>query len=103
MWARRRADRVAVVGYGYWGSKHVRVLNSMPGVAVTVVDGEATRLNEAAAHHPGARLDDVLEDVDAVVVATPPGSHAVLSQRAIDAGKHVLVEKPLATSVEDAE
>ncbi len=100
-------DRIAVVGYGYWGSKHVRVLSSLPGVDVTIVDGQPARLAEAAAHYPSAglsaTLDDVLPDIDAVVIATPPGSHAAIAQRALEAGKHVLVEKPLATSVEDAE
>jgi predicted dehydrogenase len=107
MRANRAADRIAVVGYGYWGSKHVRVLSSMPGVAVSVVDGSQDRLSEAAANYPAARLatdlDEVLGDIDAVVIATPPGSHAGLALRAIEAGKHVLVEKPLTTSVEDAE
>jgi predicted dehydrogenase len=102
-----RHDRVAVVGYGYWGSKHVRVLSGIPGVDVTVVDGQSTRLAEASAHHPSARLatrlDDVLPDVDAVVIATPPGTHAAIAQRALESGKHVLVEKPLTTSVEDGE
>ncbi len=102
-----RRDRIAVVGYGYWGSKHVRVLSSTPGVDVTIVDGEPARLAEAAAHYPSARLaehlDDVLDTVDAVLVATPPATHAAIALRALEAGKHVLVEKPLATSVEDAE
>ena len=66
---RRRADRVAVVGYGYWGSKHVRVLSSTPGVAVTVVDANSDRLEEAAAYYPEAGLapglDDVQDEVDA--------------------------------------
>ena len=100
-------QRVAVVGYGYWGSKHVRVLSSAPGVDVTIVDGHPSRLDEASAHYPSARvasrLHEVLDDVDAVVVATPPSSHAVIAQQALMADKHVLVEKPLATSVEDAE
>jgi predicted dehydrogenase len=107
MWGQRRTDRVAVVGYGYWGSKHVRVLSSIPGVAVCVVDGDPARLREAGAHHRGvrlaSRLDKALDDADAVVVATPPGTHARVAGQAIAAGKHVLVEKPLATSVEDAE
>lgn len=107
MGSRQRAERVAVVGYGYWGSKHVRVLSSTPGVDVSVVDAHAGRLTEAAANYPAARLaarlDDVLDDVDAVVIATPPGSHAALAQYALEAGKHVLVEKPLTTSVADAE
>jgi phosphoglycerate dehydrogenase-like enzyme len=68
--------RVAVVGYGYWGSKHMRVLSSMPGVHVTIVDQDPERLAEARRSYPSAdsahRLDDVLDRVDAVVVATPP-------------------------------
>jgi len=103
----RKADRVGVVGYGYWGSKHVRVLSSMPGVEVTVVDGNQDRLADAASGFPAARLatglDDVLDDLDALVIATPPGSHAGLALQGLEAGKHVLVEKPLTTSVEDAE
>jgi predicted dehydrogenase len=98
---------VAVVGYGYWGSKHVRVLSSMPAVEVTVVDGDDARLAEAASQYPFARssssLDQALDDVDAVVVATPPDSHARIALTALAAGKHALVEKPLATSIDDAE
>ena len=100
-------NRVAVVGYGYWGSKHVRVLGSLPGVDVTIVDGEPARLADAADHHAWARtastLEDVLGTVDAVVVATPPATHAALGQQAINAGKHLLIEKPLATSVAQGE
>jgi predicted dehydrogenase len=107
MGAERTVNRVAVVGYGYWGSKHVRVFSSMPGVAVTVVDGHQDRLAEAAARYPAATLAtdlaDVLDDIDAVVIATPPATHAPIAQLALEAGKHVLVEKPLTTSVEDAE
>jgi predicted dehydrogenase len=107
MAARPEGHHIAVVGYGYWGAKHVRVLSSIPGVAVTVVDAHPERLIAAAAHYPAARLsnnlDDVLPDVDAVVVATPPASHARLAKRALEARRHVLVEKPLTTSVADAE
>jgi predicted dehydrogenase len=106
----RRKDvhvHVAVVGYGYWGSKHVRVLSTIPDVAVTVVDPRDERRMEAAAHYPNSRiaerLDDVLEDVDAVVVVTSPSSHADIASQALRAGRHVLVEKPLCTSTEDAE
>lgn len=99
---------MAVVGYGYWGSKHVRVLSTMPDVAVTVVDSHVDRLEEASATYPSVErtapeIDDVLDRVDAVLVATPPASHAPVAMRALSAGKHVLVEKPLATAVEDAE
>ena len=101
------AVRVAVVGYGYWGAKHVRVLSSLPGVAVSVVDASPERLADAARHHPNARLaaqlDDVLDDVSAVLVATPPDSHAGIAMQALEAGRHVLVEKPMTTSVAEAE
>jgi len=99
---------VAVVGYGYWGSKHVRVLSAMPDVAVSVVDAEVERLEDARAYYPsveatGTDLDAVMDRVDAVVVATPPACHALIGLRALKAGKHVLVEKPLAPSVVEAE
>jgi predicted dehydrogenase len=99
---------VAVVGYGYWGSKHVRVLSTMPDVAVSVVDADKRRREEAEALYPSIRrtagtIDEVLDEVDAVLVATPPGSHYDVAMRALSARKHVLVEKPLATSVDDAE
>ncbi|HEX2297160.1 MAG TPA: Gfo/Idh/MocA family oxidoreductase, partial [Pseudonocardiaceae bacterium] len=99
--------RIAVVGYGYWGSKHVRVLSSLPGVHVTIVDQDRDRLEEARRSHPSAstayRLQDVLAYVDAVVVATPPGSHADVALQALQHGRHALVEKPLATTVEDGQ
>ena len=98
--------RVAVVGYGYWGGNHVRVLNGRPDVSVTVVDESEDRRQIAMARHRGVRtaacLADALDDVDAVVVATPPMSHAKLALTALHAGRHVLVEKPLATSSADA-
>lgn len=98
--------RVGVVGVGYWGSRHVRVLRSTTGVAAVVaVDQRFTRIDDGdgqpqvdhgvAAY---ADLEDALPHVDAVVIATPPSSHAALGQRAIAAGKHVLIEKPLATT-----
>ncbi|NMI00267.1 Gfo/Idh/MocA family protein [Pseudonocardia acidicola] len=95
------------MGYGYWGSKHVRVLSSMPDVSVTVVDISPERLRDAAARCPtvrtAAHLGHVIDDVDAVVVATPPSTHFPIANRALGAGRHVLVEKPMATSVPDAE
>jgi predicted dehydrogenase len=98
---------VAVVGYGYWGSKHVRVLSSLPGVHVTIVDQDPDRLAEARRSHPSAgyaqSLDQVLAAVDAVVVATPPATHAEVALQALRCGRSVMVEKPLATTVDDAQ
>jgi len=93
--------RVAVVGCGYWGSKHVRVLNGTQGVTeVTLVDGLKDRLEKLAGSYKTSPsytdLQSALPQVDAVVVATPPSTHVGIALEAIEAGKHVLVEKPLA-------
>ena len=98
---------VAVVGSGYWGSKHVRVLSSLPDVSlVIVVDPDPGVRASIAAAFPNievaATLAAVLGNVDAVVVATPPVTHAAVSLQALRAGKGVLVEKPLATTLHDA-
>ena len=104
---RQRAVEVAVVGYGNWGSKHVRVFAGIPDVKVTVVDRDPLRLAEAGRKHSTVKLaedlDRVLETADVVVVATPPASHAPIAHAAIRAGCHVLIEKPLATSVAECE
>ncbi|MBV9094300.1 MAG: Gfo/Idh/MocA family oxidoreductase [Streptosporangiaceae bacterium] len=93
--------RIALVGCGYWGSKHARVLQSMEYVAeVVLVDSREDRLRNLARNYKTARcypvLDAALEHVDAVVVSTPPSAHVPVAMAAIKAGKHVLVEKPLA-------
>lgn len=93
---------VGVVGCGYWGKNHVRVLQSVPGVrSVTAVDRRADALERIAADNPAIRTLDSFEraitELDAVVLATPPLTHAPLARAALEAGCHVLVEKPLAT------
>lgn len=99
--------KVGVIGYGYWGSKHVRVLTGMPNVEVTVVENRPQRLKDAAASFPNARLSSSLADasrnLDAVVIATPPCSHALVAKQALDSGLHTMVEKPMATASSDAE
>ncbi|HEY8672623.1 MAG TPA: Gfo/Idh/MocA family oxidoreductase, partial [Candidatus Dormibacteraeota bacterium] len=99
--------RVAVVGCGYWGSKHVRVLDATEGVAqVVLVDSRADRLQKLARGYRSALghpdLASALDHVDAVVVATPPSTHVAVALQAIEAGKHVLVEKPLAPTTQGA-
>lgn len=97
---------VGVLGYGYWGSKHVRVLNSIPDVDVVVIENHLDRLAAAGEAFPGATLiadlDRALGEVDAVVIATPATTHAPLAKRCLSAGVHVLVEKPLTTNPEIA-
>ena len=99
------AAGVAVVGCGRWGANLVRTFASLGALrAVVDTDPAAARRAAASAGVPARALDDVLGDrsVDAVVVAVPATGHAAVAGRALDAGKHVLVEKPLALTVDDA-
>ena len=98
--------RLALVGCGYWGPKVLRAAASLPEIEVTaLVDRDLDRARAAQRHFPAARADtalaDVLADADAVIVATEPASHAELTEEALTAGKHALVEKPLALTADD--
>jgi len=100
--------RVGVVGIGYWGSKHVRVLHSVPEVTgVTVIDANEQRRRSLVQAFPSAgsaeSLTAAIDDVDAVIIATPPITHVDLAMEAIEAGKHVMVEKPLALTSADGQ
>ncbi|HET6731211.1 Gfo/Idh/MocA family protein [Mycobacterium sp.] len=102
-----KSTRVGLVGFGYWGSKHVRVLAGLPGVDVTVIEHQPDRLREAMTSFPGiqcaSQLIEVQDELDAVVIATPPESHGHVALQALRGGLHTLVEKPLATSISAAE
>jgi predicted dehydrogenase len=111
--ARAGGIRVGVVGVGYWGSRHVRVLRSTTGVSAVVgVDQRFARIGDGQAgdgrrepeHGIAAYADigDALPHVDAVIIATPAASHVPLALRAVAAGKHVLIEKPMATTTDAA-
>jgi predicted dehydrogenase len=101
---------IALVGYGYWGSNLARVLQEAPAMELRVIcDSRPDALHRAATRAPHVRrslaLEDVLSDesVSALVVATPVASHCAVAMAALKAGKHVLVEKPLAATVAEAE
>ena len=101
---------VAVVGYGYWGPNLVRNLWETPGVRlVSVCDLRAQRLAGVQARYPAvdvtSNFDDLLNDsrVDAIAVATPVSSHYALALKALQAGKHVFVEKPITSTAEEAQ
>jgi predicted dehydrogenase len=99
--------RVAVVGAGAMGKRHARVLASRADrfelVAVMDVDaGAATELARAYGVEAAAREGDAIDRADAVVVATPILAHALSVRRALASGKHVLVEKPIAASAQEA-
>lgn len=100
------ALRVAVVGVGHLGKHHARLLATMPGVTlVGVADTNEARAAEIAASAGTAAYADWrgLPDVDAVTVATPTESHLAVAEGLLARGAHVLVEKPLARSVDEAD
>jgi predicted dehydrogenase len=100
---------VAVIGAGYWGPNLIRnFVACQETKLVAACDKDRTRLERVLAGYPGVDAVDSSEavfardDVDAVAIATPVGTHAPLALAALRAGKHVLVEKPLAGCVRDA-
>lgn len=101
--------RIGLIGYGYWGPNLLRNLHELPhSKVVTVCDLQEGRLKGLIKRYPGVRLttryEEILEDrtIDAVVVATPISTHYEIASRAIRAGKHVLVEKPLTANTQEA-
>lgn len=101
--------RFGVIGWGYWGPKIARNLSSLSQSAVTMVaDLDAHRLATIAEQDSSiqttTRIEDMLKsNVDGVVIVTPVNTHFALARQALMHGKHVLVEKPLTTSVAEAE
>lgn len=99
---------VAQIGCGYWGPNLLRALSANPRCRVKYVcDMSQPRRDYVSLLHPGVETvpdcDRVLNDRDiqAVVIATPVASHFSLAMAALEAGKHILVEKPMATSIEE--
>ncbi|TMQ21098.1 MAG: Gfo/Idh/MocA family oxidoreductase [Candidatus Rokuibacteriota bacterium] len=102
--------RVGLIGFGYWGPNLARNLGEIRGVTLAAVaDRSSARREAAGARHPGTFLfDDPVEliarpDIQAVVVATPVATHYELGLAALEAGKDVLIEKPLAATGAEAE
>ena len=101
--------RIGLVGYGYWGPNLARNFAEVPDARLAAIcDLSSARREVARRRHPDVLLtadfNDLLgAEVDAVVVATPVHTHVELALRALRAGKHVLVEKPLALSSAEAE
>jgi predicted dehydrogenase len=104
----RGGVRLGIVGLGYWGKNLLRTFSRTPNVRVThLCDPDPAALARALDQHPGARAtaryDELLaaDDLDAVVLATPPSRHHEMALAALEAGKHVWVEKPLALRAAD--
>jgi len=102
--------RVGVVGLGYWGPNLARNFAAIPGVELAWCcdASEQSRTRWAPSFQTArftADIDDLLSDdaLDGIVLATPVPTHGPLAERVLDAGKHCLVEKPLAYTVADAE
>ena len=100
--------RVGVIGAGAWGRNHVRTVAGLADAELTAVCDTETATRERVAKqfpnaHVTADVGALLERADAVVIASPAGTHADIAVQCIDAGKACLVEKPFALSVADAE
>jgi predicted dehydrogenase/CheY-like chemotaxis protein len=103
--------RFGVLGCGYWGPNHIRNLTALRArgaVMAAAADPDEARRRHIADLYPGVRLvpdaDELIEatDIDALVIATPVGLHFDQARRALENGKHVLVEKPFTTSLAQA-
>jgi predicted dehydrogenase len=98
--------RIAVLGCGYWGSNHIRTLKAL-GALHAVSDANAARAEGFASEQDCLAVapDELFSrsDVDAIIMALPPQFHAEAAEKAVENGKDVLVEKPIALTVEDAE
>ncbi len=101
--------RVGVIGYGYWGPNLVRSMFEVPETSVVAVsDLRRDRLQVVANRYPSVQVTtdyrSLLDDptIDAIAVATPVHAHYELALEALRAGKHVLVEKPMTTTSEQA-
>jgi predicted dehydrogenase len=99
--------RVGVVGVGHLGSIHARLWKGVEGAElVGIHDSDRERAATIAAEHgvePFASLDDLLGCVDAVSIVTPTSTHAEVAMRALGAGVHIFVEKPITATYRDAE
>lgn len=101
---------IGIIGYGYWGPNLVRNFNATPGCVVkSVADQRSERivvLNKMFPSVVGVKdADDIINSstIDAVIIATPVHTHFPLAKKALENGKHVLLEKPMTSSVAEAQ
>ncbi|HVN77359.1 MAG TPA: Gfo/Idh/MocA family oxidoreductase [Thermoanaerobaculaceae bacterium] len=97
---------VAIVGVGHLGRHHVRLARTLPGWrCVGAFDPDRARLEAVCGEfgaEPLASLEEAVERAEAAVVASPTVTHREVAERLLAAGRHVMVEKPIAASVADA-
>src|SRR5690242_5628413 len=97
---------VGVIGYGYWGPNLVRNFGEVDGTTVAAVcDARPERLALVQKRNPGTRgmtdWHELVRDpgIDLIAISTPVSTHFEMAMAALRAGKHVLVEKPMAMNV----
>ena len=101
------SNNICVVGAGYWGKNHIRTLNEQ-GLLGGIVESDSTVLKRFSNQYPEVGtykdIDCALQNpkFDGFTVATPAKTHYGIARNIIQAGKHVLVEKPLTLNIEDA-
>lgn len=99
--------KIAVIGVGHLGQHHARILSGLPGVElVGVVDVNQDRAGQVAARYAVrafAEWRDIVPLVEAVTIATPTETHAVIAGSLLEAGIHVLVEKPMTRTTGEAD
>ncbi|MHC2258108.1 putative dehydrogenase [Bradyrhizobium embrapense] len=100
--AAKSGPSLAVIGCGYWGAKHIRVGHDIGARVSMAADTRSDRLEYVKSQYPSVAVsrdfDAILDDpsIDGVIIATPAVTHFELARAALNAGKHALVEKPLA-------
>ena len=101
---------IAIIGYGYWGPNLLRNFSQVNNCKVKMVsDFRQDRLVIVSKTYPGIKVstdpDDILlsKEIDAVVIATPVFTHFSLAKKALENGKHVLLEKPMTSTIKEAE
>jgi predicted dehydrogenase len=102
--------KIGVIGYGYWGPNIVRNFSEIPDARVVACcDRDPKRLAAVKSKYPSMHtvedVEEILKDpgIDALCIVTPVATHYEFARKALEHGKHVLVEKPLAASVAEAE
>ncbi|HKM74952.1 MAG TPA: Gfo/Idh/MocA family oxidoreductase [Candidatus Bathyarchaeia archaeon] len=100
---------MAVIGTGFWGRNHSRILSDLDNVNLACVyDLNPVRAKSVAEQFNvqfSSNLDDVLsrKDISAVTICTPTTTHTEIAKKALKAGKHVLVEKPMTNTISEAQ
>jgi len=101
--------KIGITGYGYWGINLVRNFNLLNNVEIIICEKDQDKIKKAKKLYPDMLVTDNYEKmlqeekIKAIVLATPVKTHFPLAKQALEAGKHVLIEKPMTSSVEEAE